>query len=212
VTVKEVRRGIEAEVDDSLATKLGLDSLDKLRDAARAQLTNQFGQASRAHLKRALLDALDGAHSFDLPSGMVEAEFKQIWTQVEQDIKAGNLADEDKTKTEDDLKSEFHAIAERRVRLGLVLSEFGRVNNVQVTQEELSRAVMAQARQYPGQEQKIFEIYRNNPDALAQLRAPIFEDKVVDFLCGQVKITDKQVSREDLFKDPDDLAKILKAN
>jgi trigger factor len=93
-----------------------------------------------------------------------------------------------------------------------VLSEFGRINNVQVTQEELSRGVMAQARQYPGQEQKIFEIYRNNPDALAQLRAPIFEDKVVDFLCGQVKITDKQVSRDDLFKDPDDLAKILKAN
>lgn len=212
VKVKEVRRGIEAEVDESLATKLGLDSLDKLRDAARMQLEGQFGQATRAHLKRALLDALDSAHSFDLPSGMVEAEFKQIWAQVEQDIKSGNLADEDKSKTEDDLKKEFHAIAERRVRLGLVLSEFGRINNVQVTQEELSRAVMAQARQYPGQEQKIFEIYRNNPDALAQLRAPIFEDKVVDFLCGQVKITDKQVSREDLFKDPDDLAKILKAN
>ena len=212
VKVKEVRRGVEAEVDESLATKLGLDSLDKLRDAARMQLSNQYTQASRAHLKRALLDALDGAHSFDLPTGMVEAEFKQIWAQVEQDIKAGNLADEDKTKTEDDLRKEFRAIAERRVRLGLVLSEFGRVNNVQVTQEELSRGVMAQARQYPGQEQKIFEIYRNNPDALAQLRAPIFEDKVVDFLCGQVKITDKQVSREDLFKDPDDLAKILKAN
>lgn len=212
VTVKEVRRGIEAEVDETLATKLGLDSLDKLRDAARAQLTGQFGQASRAHLKRALLDALDSAHSFDLPSGMVEAEFKQIWAQVEQDIKSGNLADEDKSKTEDDLKKEFRTIAERRVRLGLVLSEFGRINNVQVTQEELSRAVMAQARQYPGQEQKIFEIYRNNPDALAQVRAPIFEDKVVDFLCGQVKITDKQVSREDLFKDPDELAKILKAN
>jgi trigger factor len=212
VTVKEVRRGVEAEVDETLAAKLGLDSLDKLRDAARMQLSNQFAQASRAHLKRALLDALDGAHSFDLPSGMVEAEFKQIWAQVEQDIKAGNLADEDKGKSEDDLRKEFHAIAERRVRLGLVLSEFGRVNNVQVTQEELSRGVMAQARQYPGQEQKIFEIYRNNPDALAQLRAPIFEDKVVDFLCGQVKITDKQVSREDLFKDPDELAKILKAN
>jgi trigger factor len=212
VTVKEVRRGVEAEVDETLATKLGLDSLDKLREAARMQLTNQFGQASRAHLKRALLDALDSSHSFDLPTGMVEAEFKQIWTQVEQDIKAGNLADEDKTKSEDDLKKEFRSIAERRVRLGLVLSEFGRVNNVLVTQEELSRAVMMQARQYPGQEQRIVEIYRNNPDALAQLRAPLFEDKVVDFLCGQVKITDKQVSRDDLFKDPDDLAKILKAN
>ncbi|MBP6011918.1 MAG: trigger factor [Alphaproteobacteria bacterium] len=211
VRVKEVRRGVEAEVDETLATKLGLDSLDKLRDAARAQLAGQFGQASRAHLKRALLDALDEAHSFELPGGMVEAEFKQIWAQVEQDIKAGNMADEDKSKSEDELKAEFRKIAERRVRLGLVLSEFGRVNNVQVTQEELNRAVVMQARQYPGQEQRIVEIYRNNPDAVAQLRAPIFEDKVVDFLCGQVKITDRPVSREDLFKDPDDLAKILKA-
>ena len=212
VTVKEVRRGVDAEVDDTLATKLGLDSLDRLKDAARVQLANEFGRATRAHLKRALLDALDERHSFDLPSGMVEAEFKQIWTQVEQDLKSGNMAEEDKDKSEDELKAEFRKIAERRVRLGLVLSEYGRSNNVQVTQEELNRAVVAQARQYPGQEQRIFEIYRNNPDAVAQLRAPIFEDKVVDFLCGQVKITDKAVSREDLFKDPDELAKVLKAN
>ncbi|MEQ1753091.1 MAG: trigger factor [Micropepsaceae bacterium] len=212
VIVKEIRRGVDAEVDESLATKLGLDSLDKLRDAARSQLSNEFGRATRAHLKRALLDALDARHSFDLPSGMVEAEFKQIWTQVEQDLKSGNLAEEDKDKSEDELKVEFRRIAERRVRLGLVLSEFGRNNNVQVTQEELNRAVVAQARQYPGQENRIFEIYRSNPDAVAQLRAPIFEDKVVDFLCGQAKITDQTVSREDLFKDPDELAKILKAN
>jgi len=212
VTVKEVRRGVEAEVDESLATKLGLESLDKLRDAAQAQLAAEFGRASRAHLKRALLDALDASHSFELPPGMVEAEFKQIWAQVEQDIKSGNMAEEDKNKSDAELQDEFRKIAERRVRLGLVLSEFGRVNKVEVTQDELSRAVVAQARQYPGQEQRIFEIYRNNPDAVAQLRAPIFEDKVVDFLTGQVKIEDKQVSREDLFKDPDDLAKILKAN
>jgi trigger factor len=212
VRVKEVRRGVEAEVDEDLATKLGLDSLDKLKDAARAQLAAQFANASRAHLKRALLDALDSSHSFDLPGGMVEAEFRQIWAQVEQDLKSGNLAEEDKAKSEDDLKKEFRAIAERRVRLGLVLSEFGRINNVQVTQDELNRAVMMQARQYPGQENQILQIYRNNPDAVAQLRAPIFEDKVVDFLCGQVKITDKQVSRDDLFKDPEDLAKIMKAN
>ena len=212
VKVKEVRRGVEAEVDESLATKLGLDSLDKLRDAANSQLSMEYQRASRAHLKRSLLDALDNAHSFDLPSGMVEAEFKQIWAQVEQDIKSGNLAEEDKTKSEDELRAEFHRIAERRVRLGLVLSEYGRLNNVQVTQEELNRAVVAQARQYPGQEKRILEIYRNNPDAVAQLRAPIFEDKVVDFLVGQVKITDKTVSRADLFKDPEDLAKILNAN
>lgn len=212
VTVKEVRRGVEAEVDESLATKLGLDSLDKLRDAARTQLAAEYGRASRAHMKRALLDALDKAHSFELPPGMVDAEFNQIWAQVEQDIKSGNLADEDKSKSEAELREEFRRIAERRVRLGLVLSEFGRVNNVQVTQDELNRAVVAQARQYPGQEKRIFEIYRNNPDAVAQLRAPIFEDKVVDFIVGQVKITDRPVSREDLFKDPDDLAKVLNAN
>jgi trigger factor len=212
VTVKEVRRGIDAEVSDDLAKKLGLDSLDKLRDAAQAQLAAEYNRASRAHLKRALLDALDVTHSFDLPSGMVEAEFKQIWAQVEQDIKAGNLAEEDKNKSEDELRAEFRRIAERRVRLGLVLSEFGRLNNVQVSQEELNRAVVAAARQYPGQEKRVFEIYRNNPEAVAQLRAPIFEDKVVDFLIGQAKITDRAVSRADLFKDPDELAKILKAN
>ena len=212
VQVKEVRSGSDAEVDDTLATKLGLDSLDRLKDAARAQLVNEYANASRAHLKRALLDALDERHNFDLPSGMVEAEFAQIWRQVEQDLKSGNIAEEDKDKSEDELKAEFRKIAERRVRLGLVLSEFGRGNNVQVTQEELNRAVVAQARQYPGQEHRIFAFYRKNPDALAQLRAPIFEDKVVDFLCGQVKISDRSVERDDLFKDPDELAKILKAN
>ena len=212
VTVKEIRRGVDAEVDDTLATKLGLDSLDRLKDAARSQIVAEYGRASRAHLKRALLDALDERHSFELPSGMVEAEFGQIWKQVEQDLKTGNLAEEDKGKSEDELKAEFRKIAERRVRLGLVLSEFGRGNNVQVTQEELNRAVVAQARQYPGQEARIFEFYRSNPDAVAQLRAPLFEDKVVDFLCGQVKISDRTVERDDLFKDPDELAKILKAN
>lgn len=212
VTVKEVMRGVDAEVDDSLAMKLGLDSLDKLRDAARMQLEMEHQRASRAHLKRALLDALDNSHSFELPPQMVEAEFRQIWTQVEQDMKSGNMAEEDKAKSEDELKAEFRKIAERRVRLGLLLSEIGRINNIQVTQEELNRAVVAQARQYPGQEQRIYEIYRNNPDAVAQLRAPIFEDKVVDFLIGRVKIEDKNVSRTDLFKDPDDLAKVLKAN
>ena len=212
VTVKEVMRGVDADVDDSLAQKLGLDSLDKLKDAARGQLEGEQARASRSHLKRALLDALDVSHSFDLPPAMVEAEFRQIWSQVEQDIKAGNLADEDKSKSEDELRAEFRRIAERRVRLGLLLSEIGRINNVQVTQEELNRAVVAQARQYPGQEKRIFEIYRNNPDAVSQLRAPIFEDKVVDFLCTQVKIEDRHVSRADLFKDPDELASTLKAN
>jgi trigger factor len=148
-------------------------------------------------------------HAFPLPEAMVEAEFGQIWQQVEADIKGGNLADEDKNKSEDELRAEFRKIAERRVRLGLVLSEIGRINNIVVSQDEVNRALVAQARQYPGQEQRIVEFYQKNPDAVAQLRAPIFEDKVVDFLCTQIKIEDKTVTREELFKDPDDLAPTL---
>ena len=209
VSVKEVLKPVDAPIDDSLAGKLGLDSLDKLKDAIRQQMSGDFARASRSHLKRALLDSLDAKHNFALPEAMVQAEFDQIWRQVEQDIKNGNLAEEDKAKSEDDLKAEFRKIAERRVRLGLVLSEIGRINTIAVTQDELNRAMVANARMYPGQEQRVMEFYRTNPGAIDQLRAPIFEDKVVDFLCTQIKIEDKTVSREDLFKDPDDLAPSL---
>jgi trigger factor len=205
VSVKDVLKPVDAPIDDSLAQKLGLDSLDKLKDAIKGQMSGDFARASRAHLKRSLLDALDAQHSFPLPEAMVEAEFGQIWQQVEADIKGGNLADEDKSKSEDELRAEFRKIAERRVRLGLVLSEIGRINNIVVNQDEVNRALVAQARQYPGQEQRIVEFYQKNPDAVAQLRAPIFEDKVVDFLCTQIRIEDKTVTREELFKDPDDL-------
>lgn len=209
VTVKDVLKPVDAPIDDTLATKLGMESLDQLKQAITSQMAGDFSRASRSHLKRALLDALDSKHSFELPEAMVQAEFDQIWRQVEQDIKSGNLADEDKSKSEDELKAEFRKIAERRVRLGLVLSEIGRINNIVVNQDELNRAMVANARQYPGQEQKVMEFYRNNPGAIDQLRAPIFEDKVVDFLCTQIKIEDKAVSREDLFKDPDDLAPLI---
>jgi trigger factor len=209
VTVKEVLRAIDAPIDDSLAEKLGLESLDKLKDAIKAQMSGEYGRASRTHLKRALLDALDVKHNFALPEAMVKAEFDQIWRQVEQDIKSGNLDEADKAKSEDDLKAEFRKISERRVRLGLVLSEIGRINNIVVNQDEINRALVANARMYPGQEQKVMEFYRNNPGAIDQVRAPIFEDKVVDFLCTQIKIDDKTVSREELFKEPDDLAPAL---
>jgi trigger factor len=209
VSVKDVLKPVDAPIDDTLATKLGLDSLDKLKEAITAQMSGDYARASRAHLKRSLLDALDVQHAFPLPEAMVEAEFGQIWQQVEADIKGGNLADEDKNKSEDELRAEFRKIAERRVRLGLVLSEIGRINNIVVSQDEVNRALVAQARQYPGQEQRIVEFYQKNPDAVAQLRAPIFEDKVVDFLCTQIKIEDKTVTREELFKDPDDLAPTL---
>lgn len=206
VTVKDIMKAVEAVIDDEIAKKLGVESLETLRDVVKAQLQQQFGQASRGHLKRALLDKLDASHDFELPVAMVEAEFQQIWRQVEQDMKAGNVAPEDKDKSEDELKQDFRKIAARRVRLGLLLSEIGRINNVQVTQDEINRAAVAQARMYPGQEQKIMEMFRNNPDAFAQLRAPIYEEKVVDFLCTQIQITDRVVSREDLMLDPDELA------
>jgi trigger factor len=211
VTVKEVLRPVDAVIDDELAKKVGLESLDKLQEAVRQQMALDYSRASRAHLKRAMLDALDEKHSFGLPEAMVEAEFSQIWRQVDADLKAGNIPDEDKDKSEDQLRAEFRKIAERRVRLGLVLSEIGRMNNINVTQDELNRAMVANARQYAGQEQRVMDYFRNNPEAVAQLRAPIFEDKVIDFLCTQIKIKDHKVSREDLFRDPDDLAPLMKA-
>ncbi|MEL7029254.1 MAG: trigger factor [Pseudomonadota bacterium] len=212
VEVKEVAAPSEAELNDELAEKLGLESLDKLKETLKERLADDYKQLSRQHLKRALLDALDEAHDFDLPPGMVEAEFQQIWSQVQAEHEAEKKAQEageqdegeESEEQEEPDEAEFRKIAERRVRLGLVLAEIGQRNNVTVPQEDLSRAMAAQARQFPGQEQQLFEFYRNNPNAMAQLRAPIFEDKVVDYICELAEITDETVTREELMKEPDE--------
>jgi trigger factor len=163
------------------------------------------------HLKRRILDALDEAHSFDLPGGMVEVEFRNIWTQVEAELKREGRSPEDEGKTEDELKSEYHAIAERRVRLGLVLAKVGEQNAITVTQDEVNRALAARARQFPGQEQQVVQYYTSNPQAMAELRVPLFEDKVIDFLGELMEVRDKKVERAILFLDPDEAEEKLKA-
>jgi len=204
VTVKDVQAPEDAKVDDELAKKLGLDGLATLRDRVRDQVKNEFTQASRMHLKRRILDALDKTHDFPLPPAMVEAEFAAIWAQVEQELAREGKTAADEGKTDDELKAEYRKIAERRVRLGLVLGKLGEQNGITITAEEVNRAITERARQYPGQEQQVFQYYAQNQQAQAEIRAPLFEDKVVDFIGELAQVTEKQVSKDVLFADPED--------
>lgn len=201
VTVKDVRAPQEGEADDEFAKKLGLEDLNALRDAIRGRLADEYGRVSRFRLKRALLDQLDSGHDFALPPRMVEAEFEGIWNQVQTDRQAGRVDEDDAGKSDEELQAEYRKIAERRVRLGLVLAEIGRARNIQVTDAELSQAMMAEARRYPGQEREVLEFYRNTPQAAAQLRAPLYEEKVVDAIFGDAAVEDQEVSREELYAD-----------
>jgi trigger factor len=201
VAVKELREAVPLEQNDEFAKGLGFDDLETLKKAVKDQLSRELVRHSRAKMKRQLLDKLADTHSFEVPPSMVELEFDQIWGQVEEERKRGVEDPTNKGKSDDEIKAEYRAIAERRVRLGLLLAEVGRANNVQVGQEEVNRALGEQARRYPGQERQVVDYYRNNPDALAQLRAPIFEEKVVDFIVELAKISEKEVSAEELTKD-----------
>jgi trigger factor len=200
-TVKDVRAPVETKVDEEFAKKLGLPSLEALKDAVRGQVEQTYANQSRFKLKRALLDALDAAHDFPLPPRMVEAEFGQIWSQVEADKAQGDLPEEDAAKSEDDLKADYRRIAERRVRLGLVLAEIGSLNNVTVTDEELTNAARQEAMRYGPQAQEVFDYLRRTPAAQAQLRAPLYEDKVVDLIFRLAKVADKPVSKDELMAD-----------
>jgi trigger factor len=204
VKVKAIKAEVEGKVDEAFAQRIGLESLDKLKDLLRSNLNQQYAGAARFKLKRALLDELDKAHSFDLPPKMVEAEFDGIWKQVEADKAAGNLPPEDAKKSDKKLKEEYRKIAERRVRLGLVLAEIGRANNVGVTDQELNNALMAEARNYPGQERAVLDFYRQNPNAAAQMRAPIYEEKVCDLIFTMADVTDTPITKEDLLKDEEE--------
>jgi len=205
INVHEVKTVKPAKVDDELAKQLGLDDLAALRTSIKEEIERDYATMSRAHLKRHLLDALAEGHSFGVPQGMVELEFDAIWKQVEEDRKQGRVDPSDEGKSDDELKKEYRDIAERRVRLGLLLSEVGRKNNVQISQEDLNRAVITEARNYPGQEHLVIQYYQKNPDAKEALRAPIFEEKVVDFIIETAKITEKKVSVDDLRADPDEI-------
>ncbi|MFN3585037.1 trigger factor [Phenylobacterium sp.] len=201
--VKEVKAPVDAAPDDAFAERLGLENLEKLKELLKSNLQEQYAGASRFKLKRALLDQLDSKHDFPLPPKMVEAEFASIWQQVQQDKAAGNLPEEDVKKSDEQLEKEYRKIAERRVRLGLVLAEIGRAHNVQVTDQELGEAIRREAIKYGPQAQQVFELLRQNPNAQAQLRAPIFEDKVVDLIVEKAKVEDKQVPKDELLKDDD---------
>jgi trigger factor len=204
VAVKEVKAPEETKIDDELAKKLGLDDLATLKERVREQIAEDFKGASRMHLKRRILDALDTAHDFPLPPAMVEHEFANIWAQVEEELKREGKTAADEGKTEDELKAEYHKIAERRVRLGLVLGKLGEQNGITVAGDEVQRAIMARARQFPGQEQQVFQFYAKNPQAQAEIRAPLFEDKVVDFIAELATVNDRKVDKETLFADPED--------
>lgn len=188
-------------IDDEFAKTLGLESLDKLKEAARERLVAEFATATRQRVKRALLDRLDEAHRFEAPPSLVDEEFNLMWNSVKAEMDSAGKTFADEDTTEDAAKEEYRKIADRRVRLGLVLSEIGEKNKISVTDDEVGRAVIERARSMPGREKEVWDYYRSNAQALAQLRAPIYEDKVVDFILELANVTEKKVSRDDLYKD-----------
>jgi trigger factor len=204
VTIKAVEAPGEVKVDDEFAKTLGLESLVKFKELMKERLTREHAAASRQKLKRALLDQLDERHKFEPPPSLVEQEFSNVWAQIEKDLKDQGRTFADEGTTEEKARDEYRAIAERRVRLGLVIAEIGEKNNIKVTEEQLKAALMEQMRQFPGQERQIWEYYQKNPAALAAMRAPLFEDKVVDFLLELAEVTDKPVSRDELYKEDEE--------
>lgn len=204
VTAKSVEAPGALALDDEFAKTLGQESLDKLKETVRGRISQEHAGASRQKVKRALLDALDAQYRFDVPEGLVEQEFLGVWNRVQEDLAAQKRSFEDEGTTEDAARADYRRIAERRVRLGLVLAEIGERNNIQITDEELTRAAVEQARQFPGQEQQVWDYFRRNPQAMATLRAPLFEEKVVDFLLGEANVTEKTVSKDELYKEDED--------
>jgi len=201
VTAKTVESPGTVTIDDAFATSLGLESLEKLREAIKARIAQEYAGASRQKLKRALLDQLDTLHKFEAPPTLVEEEFKNVWNTVVADLKAQNRTFEDEGTTEEKASAEYRGIADRRVRLGLVLAEIGEKNNIKVADEEMARGLAERARQFPGQEKEVWDFYTKNPNALASVRAPIFEEKVVDFLVELAGVTEKPVTKEELYKE-----------
>jgi trigger factor len=200
VTVKGIQAPGELAIDDELAKKLGVESLEKMREVVKGGLEAELLQVTRQKLKRQLLDGLDAMYRFDLPPTMVEQEFAAVWNQVLQDMQREGKTFEGDAAGEAAARAEYQTIAERRVRLGLVLAEVGEKAEVKVSEDEVTRALIERARQFPGQEKQFFEFYRKNPQALAEIRAPLFEEKVVDHILAAVKVTDKKVTRDELME------------
>ncbi len=204
VDIKAIRAPVPSEVSDELGKQYGFDDVDGLRKTMRESMERNFGSISRSRAKRQLLDKLAERYHFEVPAGMLEAEFDQIWQQVQDSIKRGDADDPDTGKPEEQLREEYRAIAERRVRLGLLLAEIGRLNAIEVTPEEVKGAVAAELQRQPQHAHEIMEFYKSNPDALAALRAPILEDKVIDHILDIAQVHDHPVTREELMRDPDE--------
>jgi trigger factor len=200
VTAKAVAAPGELKIDDEFAKGFGLDDLAKLREAVRSNLEGEFTRMAREKLKRSLLDALDSRYTFELPESLVTQEFDGIWKQVEAEQQRTGKTFADENTTEEAAREEYKKIAERRVRLGLLLAEVGDKAQVKITDDELSAALVERVRQFPGQEKAVWDYYRNNQEALASVRAPLFEEKVVDHIVGQAKVTDRKVSKDELIK------------
>ncbi|NIA67263.1 trigger factor [Pelagibius litoralis] len=197
-TIKEIHEAVPAVLDDELAKSMGAESLEDLREKVKERLGADYDGLSRMRMKRVILDKLADAHDFGVPDSMVDLEFEAIWKQVEADREKGNVDPDDEGKDDEEVKTEYREIAERRVRLGLLLSEVGRINQIEVAQEEVNQALFQEAQRYPGQEQQVLEFYKSNPEALAQLRAPLFEDKVIDYIIDLAEVSEREVSPEQL--------------
>lgn len=200
VTVKDVEKPMKAEINDEFAKGLGMEGADQLKDVVSKQLKHELDQASRMKLKRELLDALEAAHDFELPPTLVEREFEGVWKQVNEQLQREGKSFADEGKTEDEARAEYRKIAERRVRLGLVVGEIGDKNKIEVSQDEMRAALIEQARRFPGQEKQVYEYFQKTPGAIQEIRAPIFEDKVVDFVLELAKPSERTVSRKELLE------------
>ena len=201
ITVKKVEKAGKLEVDDEMAKQIGVESVDKLRELIREQITKRYASFSQAKVKRQILDKLDELTKMELPQKMVEQEFDNIWGQVNSELERNAKTFEDEDTTEEKAREEYRKLAERRVRLGLLLAHMGENAQIQVTEDELQQAILDQVRQHPGQEQQVYDYFREHPDAIAGLRAPLYENKVIDHILSLAKVTDKKVSREELTAD-----------
>lgn len=206
-TATKIEAPKAVEINDDFAKSLGLESLDKLKDAARARIGEEYAQVTRQRLKRQLFDKLDEAHQFDAPPTLVDEEFNMMWNSVQSEMESAGRTFADEDTSEDKAREDYRRIALRRVKLGLVLADIGEKNKIQVADDEVGRALVEKTRQYPGQEKQVWDYYRNNPQALAQLRAPIYEEKVVDFILALASVTDKKMTREELVKAEEEAAK-----
>ena len=203
VKIKEVAAPVRPAVDDDFAKTLGAEDVTNLRKLVSEQISREYDNVARMKLKRQMLAQLEKAHTFELPPSLVDSEFESIWRQLTETMRQSGKSFPDENKTEEEARAEYRRIAERRVRLGLIIGEIAEKNDIKITQDELRRVLIEQARRFPGQEKAVYEYYEKTPGALAELRAPIIEDKVVDFVIERAKPTEKTVSKDVLFEQPE---------